>query len=765
MKKNIHKHVFIVSVLLVVIALFYKTFLFGYLPIPSDTIIGLYHPYRDLYATDYPNGIPFKNFLITDPVRQIIPWKMLVMDSWRQFELPLWNPYEMTGKPLLANFQSGALYPLNILLIGKNFIAGWTVFILLQQLLTAVFFYWYARNCNLKPYASAFGALTFVFSGFFIAWLEWGNIIHTALWLPLILLSVDKIFNRIKNNELRIKDLMLIKWIVVYMVAIVSSFFAGHLQTFFYLFVFSSIYFLARWFQSGKEKSIFALFIILNSLFILLTSIQWIPTLQYILLSARQTDQMYLQTEGWFIPFRHLIQFIAPDFFGNPTTLNYWGTWNYGELVGYVGVIPLVFALLAMIYKKGKKMLFFTVILFISLLFAVESPIAELPYKYGVPFLSTAQPTRLLFITVFSLAILAAYGLDYFMQSIKKDRRAFYKLYSVLFIYGAVLLVLWVLVMIQVPWLGAESAGDFIVARKNLLFPTALFALGACVTFFSHVFLNKRFKYIIPFLLIGIAALDLLRFGNKFLPFTPPEYLFPQTQTTAFLEKQQEPSRILSLNSEILPPNFSTVYKLSSVEGYDPLYTQWYGMYISALERGEGNTDSLVRFNRIISPRRVTAEQLHFLNVEYILSFSESAPDNLEKVFEEGETIVYKNNSAFPRAFFVPNVNSYTTNNKQLAALFMHDLSRSAIVGPDVKSSQYATGSATIKEYSENRIEIVTENAQKGYLVLSDAYYPTWVASINGSQTPIYRTNYAFRGVVVPAGKQTVIFENRLFGF
>ena len=30
-------------------------FLQSKLPIPADTIIGLYHPYRDLYAKDYPN--------------------------------------------------------------------------------------------------------------------------------------------------------------------------------------------------------------------------------------------------------------------------------------------------------------------------------------------------------------------------------------------------------------------------------------------------------------------------------------------------------------------------------------------------------------------------------------------------------------------------------------------------------------------------------------------------------------------------------------
>ena len=52
----------------------------GFMPAPLDAMIGLYHPFRDLYAVDYPNGIPFKNYLITDPFRQLIVWKDLSID-------------------------------------------------------------------------------------------------------------------------------------------------------------------------------------------------------------------------------------------------------------------------------------------------------------------------------------------------------------------------------------------------------------------------------------------------------------------------------------------------------------------------------------------------------------------------------------------------------------------------------------------------------------------------------------------------------------
>src|SRR6266404_2653342 len=94
-------------IILLASILFFKSFLFSEeLPIPSDTIVGLYYPFRELYFKTNPNGVTYKNFLITDPVRQQIPWKKLVIEAEKKLSLPLWNPYNFAGSPLLANFQS-----------------------------------------------------------------------------------------------------------------------------------------------------------------------------------------------------------------------------------------------------------------------------------------------------------------------------------------------------------------------------------------------------------------------------------------------------------------------------------------------------------------------------------------------------------------------------------------------------------------------------------------------------------------------------------
>ncbi|MDP2649866.1 MAG: YfhO family protein [bacterium] len=728
---------------LLVIAFFWQFFIKGLLPIPSDTIIGLYHPFRDLYAKDYPNGIPFKNFLITDPVRQQYPWRELAVSLEKKLQLPLWNPYNFSGTPLLANFQSGSFYPLNILFFLMPFATGWSLIIFLGPLFGGIFLFLYLDNLKLSKWASLLGALAFSFSGFFISWLEWGVITHVGLWLPLILLSIDKLILNKRN----------LKWSLIFLFSLTSSFFAGHLQIFFYLFIFLWIYFLARWFQFGKKKNILFIFLLINSLFIILSSIQWIPTLQFISLSARNVDVLDLNSSGWFIPWQHLIQFVAPDFFGNPTTLNYWGVWNYGELVGYVGIAPLILALFAMFYRRDKKTLFFGTIFFISIVFSFPTFFAKIPYLLKIPFLSTAQPTRILFIMDFALAVLSALGFDYFLKTKKK----IVVIYPLIFI-SIVIASLWI-------FIPKEHVS---VVKSNLLLPTLLIMFSS-ILFLALVTFQKKNRYaiIIAAIIIVVTIFDLFRFGWKFIPFTQKSYIFPSTQTLTFLQKNLGEFRFMTTDSRIFPPNFSAIYRLQSVDGYDPLYPLRYGELIAASERKKADINPPFGFNRIITPHNYESRIVDLLGVKYILSLSVLNSSKLTKVFQEGQTIVYENKNVMSRAFFVKNVKIVKSKHESIGMLFDSsiDLNQTGIVenGNNDLNIDWSTGSAKIAQYSINKVIINTENKDAGFLILTDTFYPTWKVLVDNKQAKLYMVDYNFRGVVVQAGKHTVEFYNSLF--
>lgn len=763
------KGILAISILIFSVLIFTHPFwLRGYLPIPADTIIGLYHPFRDLYAQDYPRGIPFKNFLITDSVRQLFPWRMLVLDLWKQHELPLWNPYNLSGTPLLANFQSAVFYFLNILFFIFPFSEAWSILVFSQPLLAGLFLFFYLRNLNINYWGSLLSALAYAFSGFSISWLEWNTIGHTALWLPLILLSIDKIILQKKDDNAKInpssggqKSNVLVNfkkyaWPALFVIALSSSFFAGHLQTFFYLFGVQFVYYIARWFQKSKSRKLLVLFVCCYLLFIILTAVQWIPTYQFISYSARSIDLNW-QQEGWFIPWQNLLQFIIPDFFGNPTTLNYWGVWNYGEFIGYIGILPLIMASYAIFFRYDRKTLFFGSLFFLSLLFSLPTIFAKLPYLMNIPFLSTAQPTRLIFIAVFALCVLAGLGMDHFAKNNKK-------IIIILFVLGSFFLLVWLFIIFSNK-LFSVSAENLAVTRRNSYLPLLTF-LGTSVLLLIAV-LQKKKSSLIIILLIATSVFDLLRFSFKFTPFTNRAYLFPDTQTTGFLRKHLGNYRIMSTDSRILPPNFSLAYRLQSIDGYDPLYLLRYGELIAASERGTPNISPPFGFNRIITPQNLDSKIIDLLGVKYILSLSDLSFSSLKKVHVEGQTQVYENLNVLPRVFFVESIEVAADNKEAIKKMFAQsmDFKTTAIIEPVINDStlfkniKLSKGKVSIISYKENEVIIRSENDGEGFIVFTDSYYPSWLVAIDGKKSIIYRTDYNFRGVFVSPGTHTIKFN------
>ena len=730
-----------ITVFLAIFFFFLPFFTTDKIPVPADTIVGLYHPYRDLYVKDYPNGIPYKNFLITDPVRQTYIWKELAMDILTRGQLPTWNPYEMAGKPLLANFQTGAFYPLNIIFLIKPFYISWSLFIISQSILGALFTFLYLKSLRLNSYGIFIGVIAMIFAGFSVAWLEWGNVLHTAIWLPLILLATDKIMISKKRKAL---------WSVLLLLSLVCSFHAGYLQIFFYLFVVSVLYAVIR-IIFGKYKLKRSLPLIAVYLIFLIISLpQIISTFQFIFLSNRGEDQIWTQ-EGWFLPLQNLIQFIVPDFFGNPATLNYFGVWNYAEFVGYIGIGPLILALYATLFRRDKKTFFLILLLASSLVLATKNIISTLPFQLGIPFISSSQPTRLIFLADVALAILASLGFDHFV-----------KVKSKIFIP-----ILIVTIFIISLWGFAYFSNDIFqpeqiqIVRNNLKLPT-LILIG--VSFFLMIASRIKKKNIFHASMVVfsiIVIFDLVRFGMKFTPLVSHEYLYPSTRTIEFIKKDQGLFRVAVLDRRIMPPNFFTHYKIQTIEGYDPLYLRSYGEFVTLFEREDHDISSPLGLNRIITPHNYNSQLFDFLNVKYILSLDEIESDKLIKVFTEGQTKVYLNKSSFDRVFFVEKTELVSLD---LSNIVGSDLRKTATIynsAPPVFS--LSKGKIIDMRYSENIIEFKTQNEGNGFVVISDTYYPTWKAYVDGVETKIYLTNHAFRGVVVPQGLHTVQFINSLY--
>ncbi|OGY16730.1 MAG: hypothetical protein A2784_04565 [Candidatus Chisholmbacteria bacterium RIFCSPHIGHO2_01_FULL_48_12] len=578
-----------------ILLVFFSPILFGKLPFPGDALVGLYHPYRDFYADKYPSGIPYRNFLLTDPVLQQIPWKYFAVNELKQGRIPWWNPYTHSGMPFLANFQAGVFYPLNLIFMLLRFNTAWIIYIVLQPFLGALFLYLFLRHHRLGPLSAALAGLTWVLGGFMLVWLEWGNLGHTLIWLPLSLLIIDKYQQTKKLRFLFLNSLLLS-----------LSFFAGHLQLAFYVVSANIAYAIYR--------KIHPLFAVGYVLFAAASAVQWWPTLQLIKLSTRDIDQTQVLTRpDWFLPWQNLAQFIAPDFFGNPATLNYTGVWNYAEFAGYIGLVPLLLALGAVSSKAGRKIWLAIIFIF---LFTLPTLVAKLPFILKLPLLSTAQPSRLIALISFGLAILAGIGLDQWLK------RKINLKFPVAFI-GASLVILWLIAF----------NSTSIVSLRNLILPTINF-----IIFIIIIFLPLKAK---AYLLLLVVAADLLRFAQKFTPFSPREYFYPQTQAISFLEDNLGDYRYMTTDRRLLPPNAGIMYGLATIEGYDPLYLKSYAEVVTEMEGGIPGT--IASFNRIIRPTNLYSPILNRLGVKYILSLNQLNSPQFKLVFQEGQTLVYEN--------------------------------------------------------------------------------------------------------------------------
>jgi len=72
---------------------------------------------------------------------------------------------------------------------------------------------------------------------------------------------------------------------------------------------------------------------------------------------------------------------------------------------------------------------------------------------------------------------------------------------------------------------------------------------------------------------------------------------------------------------------------------------------------------------------------------------------------------------------------------------------------------------AEIIEYKNESMKIKAVATGNNLLFLSEIYFPLWNATIDGKETEIHKTNYAFRSIVVPKGEHIIQLSYHSKGF
>ena len=132
---------------------------------------------------------------LSDPVWQFVPWLQLARREMAAGRLPLWNPYQDGGVPLLGNSISALGSPLLWPALAFGVRPGWNVSLLLRVLLAAAAAFLWLRDRGRSRPAAGLGALAFALSSPFIAWLEHPQTLSAAA-VPLLLLFGGRLAER-----------------------------------------------------------------------------------------------------------------------------------------------------------------------------------------------------------------------------------------------------------------------------------------------------------------------------------------------------------------------------------------------------------------------------------------------------------------------------------------------------------------------------------------------------------------------------------------
>src|SRR3990167_9674068 len=172
--KSIRNYLMVFILFIFIVFIFFYKSVLGNIPFPGDLLVGEYAPYNSYPFLGYaPYSYPNKGQDF-DVLRLLYPEKEFSIRIFKNLELPFWNPYNFSGNPHVASLQSGSFYPLNIIFFIFPYVIAWTIFILLQPILTGIFSFLFARELKLSVRSSIFSALVFAFSSYSSVWMEYG---------------------------------------------------------------------------------------------------------------------------------------------------------------------------------------------------------------------------------------------------------------------------------------------------------------------------------------------------------------------------------------------------------------------------------------------------------------------------------------------------------------------------------------------------------------------------------------------------------------
>ena len=707
-----------------------------------------------------------------DAFQLFLPLKQYIIDRLSAGELPEWFPYEGLGRPLIALTVMGVFHPFTALYWLLPVQDAYRLSTLLSCLMAASGTFLLARVLGISRVGAVIGSVGFSCSGYVMSLTENILYLYSLCALPLFVYSIEKLM---VTRTLR--------WIGASALIWASVILHGDIQTAYYYGGVAFIWTTMR----GKRAGLFGRLIAVAALTVLVAAVQLAPSWVSYQYSDR-TDPALFHAEAlhWSThPLRLLTMLMSPigdSAPGDRIAETLFHTQEQGRGPAgfwaeslYLG-LPVIGLGLAGLRRSG--MLVFAVLAMSSVVLAMGPYVGVYDLFYDwVPLWSAFRyPEKLMGIATFGIALLAAGGVDV----LRRGSSRFFLWYLTAGLFAA---LAGVLAMQQGPRLFSEvflvpfdlaQHMAHVVGVSALCGGAAALGMGMILRWMT---IRPADQFASGGALVFLMILDLARANLPMVQTSSAvAWTFTPGLVSALFEdaKAKGPGhfRILSIKDSAAAVSEEVEKRLTSRERVAALRRN--GLYLE--HNAVYRIESIQHYLAGLSPRvdeigrNASLQVAARYNVAYFIgrparfesdSFAWSV---VASIADYDLALVRNPLPVTPRAYLSRRPEVMTSAMPMRALLQRQEFLSAQVDGiegaPVPLPSAPAVGHASIAEYQPERVQVDVQTQGPAVLVLADAFEPGWKANIvGGDQLEIFRANGLVRAVLVPAGRNRIVFQ------
>jgi Interleukin-like EMT inducer len=361
------------------------------------------------------------------------PTRVYIHRLMEMGQLPLWNPYQLGGMPLIGDIQAAPFYLPNLTLgwlsRGHDIsFLGFELLVIAHYALGGAGLYLYLRGLRMGWAAALVGAVAFEFNGFFIGHRGHYNMLAVAAWLPWVLALLDQAWGA-RSARLSLA------WAAVAGLAASQLVMAGHPQAALYCGTLGAAYVAWRWALSlqalraagaapastgwrdtlqraGQIMRVPGIALIAGAIGVGTALVALLPAFELLGRSLRNEPTYSFAIQYSLLP-RNLVTLLMPELLG----------WSGTEYRIYAGVVTLVLAGVAVAVpgKARPERSFFAAASVVALVVAMGgfTSLQGIVYRFLPGFTSVRVSVRAFYIANLALAVLAAYGTEVLIRKLE----------------------------------------------------------------------------------------------------------------------------------------------------------------------------------------------------------------------------------------------------------------------------------------------------------------------------------------------------------